>query len=352
MPNPIVTEDLESIIRHPLPWEEFAGKTVLITGASGMLPAYMVETLLFLNLNRSLPPVRVIGVVRNLERARQRFAEYLPDGNLTLIAQDVSRPLEIPGRVDYVVHAASQASPKYYHTDPVGTILANTMGTHHLLSLARENEVAGFLFFSSCEVYGQVDESLIPISEETCGLINTMSVRSCYAESKRLGETICASWHHQYGLPTRVVRIFSAFGPGLRLDDDRVFAEFIANVIQGKDIVMKSDGSALRTFCYAADAAAGFFTVLLKGRADQAYNIGNDRTETNIRDLAKLVAELFPEKRIAVRRLETDAVSSHYQTPVSRVVPDISRARGLGWSPTTSLDESFRRTILSLQQPA
>ena len=347
MRNRIVQEDLEKIIGSDLPWLEFEGRTVLISGANGFLPAYMVETLLALNEERLTRRVKVIGLVRDGQRALTRLGEYVGKGDLRLIVEDVCKPFSIDERVDYVVHAASQASPKYYGVDPVGTLSANVLGTHNMLSIAHDHRAKGFMFFSSGEVYGQVTEDRIPTREDWYGYMDPTDLRSCYGESKRLGETMCVSWFHQYGVPAKIVRPFHTYGPGMRLDDGRVFADFVADILNGRDIVMKSDGSARRAFCYLADAVLGFFTVLLRGQDGQAYNIGNDRAEVSVLELAQRLVALFPEKGLKVVQKEGTVVSGYVGSRISRSCPDISKARSLGWEPQTSIEVGFTRTIRS-----
>lgn len=344
--SPIITEDLETIASAPLPWDELAGKTVLITGAAGFLPAYMAETLLFLNERRGGSPTRVLGLVRHAQRARARFAAYMDRSDLHLLVGDVSEPLPTSEKIDYIIHAASQASPKYYRTDPVGTLSANVRGTELLLERARANGAQGFLFFSSGEVYGQVSGGQVPTRETDYAFVDPMDVRSCYAESKRMAETMCVSWHAQYGVPATVARPFHTYGPGMSLSDGRVFADFVADIVAGRDIVMKSDGRATRAFCYLADATAGFFTVLLRGERGQAYNVGNDRAEASILNLAERLVALFPEKQLKVveQPVPTDG---YFQSPITRGCPEISKIKALGWTPETTIEDGFRRTVLS-----
>jgi len=246
-----------------------------------------------------------------------------------------------------ILHAASQASPKYFGTDPVGTLNANVLGTYNLLELAREKRSEEFLFFSTGEVYGEVDEARMPIREDGYGYVDPVNVRSCYAESKRMGETMCVAWSHQHGVPVKIVRPFHTYGPGMRLDDGRVFADFVANVVQGQDIVMKSDGSAIRAFCYVADATVGFFEVVRKGGNREAYNIGNDKGEASILELANVLANLFPDRPLKIIRKETLSGNQYLQSKINRACPDISKVRALGWEPRYSVEEGFRRTVRS-----
>ena len=345
--NSIVIEDMRFITsQYQIPWHLLKNKTVLIAGASGFLAAYMLETLLYLNDTQHLN-INVLALVRSRNYFCKRFAHHLKRTDLLCVEQDVVTPFKVEEGLDFIIHAASQASPKYYSTDPVGTLSANTLGTSQLLNLARNYNVEGFLYFSSGEVYGEPTK--VPTSETDYGYLDPLELRSCYAESKRMGENMCVSWNHQYGVPTKIVRPFHTYGPGMRLDDGRVYADFVSDVICGQNIVLKSDGLARRSFCYLADATAGFWTVLLTGVNGRAYNIGNPDGEISIRDLANLVSELYPEKNISVR-LESRKISENYlPSKISVSSPDITLARGLGWAPGTSIETGFRKTIESYQ---
>lgn len=347
--NRIVREDLETIVKADIEWSAFDGKTVLITGASGFLPAYLVETLLYLN-ETIKSRIKIIALVRNKERALSRFDFYKDRQDLEIIEQDVCEPLKTNSKIDFIIHAASQASPKYYGSDPVGTLSANVIGTHNLLSTARDNAVEGFLYFSSGEVYGEVLEDKIPTREDFYGYLDPTNVRSCYAESKRMAETMCVSWFHQFGVPAKIVRPFHTYGPGMQLDDGRVYADFVANVLNGENIIMKSDGSATRSFCYLTDATIGFFTVLLKGENAQAYNVGNDACEISIIELADRIIKLFPEKQLKLIEQKRSLDTNYIKSQVSRSRPDIGKLAGLGWHPTVSIEQGFRRTVESFNE--
>jgi UDP-glucuronate decarboxylase len=348
MPNVVVRDDLHYITNDKsIAWEDLRGKTFLISGASGFLPAYMVETLLFLNETRDLN-IKIVALVRNKERAYKRFADYQNRTDLKFVVQNVCDSINIEDSVDYIIHAASQASPKYYGSDPVGTLSANVLGTYNLLEFAREKQPHGFLYFSSGEVYGEVTEEQIPTEENMYGYMDPLNVRSCYGESKRMGETICISYMHQYGIPIKIVRPFHTYGPGMQLDDGRVFADFVSDVVNKKDIVMKSDGSAVRAFCYLADAVQGFFTVLLKGKVGAAYNIGSD-SAISILELAHVLVNLFSERKLQVLQQERVQGGSYMESKITKNMPNISKMKRLGWIPRHSVQEGFLKTVRSFE---
>lgn len=344
----IIFEDIESIIAAELPWQNFSGKTVLISGAAGFLPSYMVHTLMHLNkVKKSFEPIKIIAVVRNKEIAEKRFAEYLNDKNFKLVVADMNEAFTLSDKLHYIIHAASQASPKYYNIDPVGTLKTNVFGTGELLKLAQKNPIEVFLYFSSGEVYGQTEIVADGLDELAYGYLDPMQVRSCYAESKRMGENLCVSWHHQYNIPTKIVRPFHTYGPGLSLNDGRVFADFVADIVSNRDIVMYSDGSATRAFCYLVDATIAFFTVLLNGEIGQAYNVANNRAIVSMLELAHTLIDLYPEKNLKVIIKERKADATYLQSPVKMTYPNTSKLEKLNWKPRYSIPEGFKRTIMS-----
>jgi len=345
MRNSIIEADLKYITDRSLPWEKFRNKTVLVSGASGFLPAYMVETILYLNEIKKLN-IKVIGLVRNIEKASARFSHYQGRKDLQLISQDICEKFTIDEKVDFIVHAASHATPKLFRSDPIGTIMPNAAGTANLLNLAKDKRVECFLFFSTTGVYGFMDQASYPLKEDRYGPINPMDLASCYIESKRMGENMCVAWMHQYGVPVKIVRPAITYGPGVQLDDGRSFADFISNVINKQDIVLYSDGKAIRNFCYIADATVGFFIVMLKGKAGEAYNAATDH-EISIRDLAnQLVNEVFPELKLKVV-MKTDTSKNYLRMDFPRTTPDISKLKSLGWTIRFPIEEGFRRTVKS-----
>jgi len=345
MRNSVIEADLRHIVQADLPWERFRDKTVLVSGAAGFLPAYMVETLLYLNEVRQ-SNTTVCGVVRDGARAAARLAHYRDDPRLKLIVQDVCEPLSIPGPVDYIIHAASPATPKSFAGNPVGTLSPNVIGTDNLLKLAAAKKSAGFLYFSTSGVHGHVSPESFPIKEDCVGTLDFLDIASCYLESKRMGENMCRAWMHQHGVPVKIVRPATTYGPGLKLDDGRSFADFIADIVNGKDIEIYSDGKALRNFCYLADATVGFFTVMLKGAVGEAYHVATDH-EISILDLARLLVDkVFPERGLKVL-MKADPAKNFLRVNYPRTAVDISKARALGWRLHFPIEAGFRRTVES-----
>jgi UDP-glucuronate decarboxylase len=345
--HPIIEEDLKKITSTSLPWHLLFGKTVLITGAIGLVPSYIVETLVYLNETVDAD-IHTIALVRNRERAMHRLGHLVSRSDMTLIVQDVRDPYSGPKTVDFVIHAAAQASPKYYGSDPAGTCAVNLFGTWRMLELAKEAASTAFVFLSSGEVYGQVQDPSIPVTETSFGPIDPLMVRSCYAEGKRAGETLCACWNFQYGLPTKVVRLSHTYGPRMDLEDGRVFADFVANLVARRNIILKSDGSARRPFCYVADSTTGIFTVLLRGISGEAYNLGAD-SEISILELAELLCRLFPERGCNIVRSERKPGDPYIPSSNCAGYFDLSKIKSLGWHPTTGIDEGFRRTVESYE---
>jgi nucleoside-diphosphate-sugar epimerase len=347
MRHAVIDEDLNRILGAALPWERLAGKTVLISGAAGFLGAYMAETILEANVRFQREPSTLLLLVRDRAVAEARFAHYDGRPELKYLVQDVCDPLSTSVRADVVIHAAGRASPKYYAVDPCGTIAPNVLGANQMLKLASTSGSELFLFFSSSEVYGYLPPDKVPIREDVFGPIDPAEPRSCYAESKRLGEAMCVAWANQKGVPAKIVRPFHIYGPGLRLDDGRVYADFVADVLAGRAITLRSDGRAKRSFCYLADAVRGFFTVLFNGEVATSYNVGDPRGETSIRDLADLLVRTFPEKPLSIQFEPRSPDDPYVPSYVDRSSPDISRIKSLGWEPTTRLYEGFRRTVRS-----
>jgi len=296
-----------------------------------------------LDWRRFSDPCKVIALVRNKKHAQDRFKKYKDDEKFVILLQDVCSEINVHETIDFIIHAASPASPKAYKNTPLDVIFPNVFGTKNILDFAVKKSVESFLYFSSGEVYGEPDTEVV--CENDYGFLDPTNIRSCYAESKRMGESLCVAYAVEHGVPVKIVRPFHTYGPGMKLDDGRVFADFVANIVRNENIEMKSSGKSVRSFCYLADATIGFFTILLKGANQHAYNMGNPNESISIKDLAELLISLFPEKKLKV--MCASQSKNYLESPVHSQLPNISKIGKLGWIPKTTIQEGFFKTVNS-----
>lgn len=346
MKDDIILQDIKEIYaREGIDWNQLKDKTVLVTGPNGMLASYVMYMLLFLNEEKDFG-IRIIAMARSAERFAARFGSCSRAEYIALVTDSVNEPIHIDGEVDYIIHAASLASPQYYDVCPVDVLSPNVIGTYHLLRLAVEKEARGFLMFSTGDVYGTL-EGKEYVTEKDMGIVDPLDIHSCYSESKRMAETMCYSFMHQYGVPVKILRIWHTYAPTMDIDKDpRVFASFMKNIVNGQDIEIKSDGTGKRTFCYVADAIAGLFTVLTKGRDGEAYNVCNTEQFVSIRQLAETLAALRHDMEIKVTWKRRPA-DEHYteNTAIGAIAPSNEKLKGLGWEPRYSVLDGFRRVL-------
>jgi len=340
--------------------EEFArlsGNKLLITGGAGFLGYYLVQAALHWNKHtrQTAGPIDVTVCDNYVRGVPGWLRELEGTEHLRLVKADITRIL--PGELgdfQFVIHAASIASPTYYRKYPIETMDANVNGLRSLLEhfrrqKERKEQALGFLFFSSSEIYGDPSPENIPTSEEYRGYVSCTGPRACYDEAKRYGETLCVNFAQQYDLPVKMARPFNNYGPGLKITDGRVIPDFAMCVLQGRDIVMFSDGSPKRTFCYVADAIVGYYKILLRGRQGEAYNIGVEEPEISVVDLAQkivdIAGELFGYEGKVVRQASND--KDYLIDNPNRRCPVIAKARAeLGYRPSIGLDEGLRRLLL------
>lgn len=300
MDSEIIEKDMQNIYNRNIDLSSLQNKTVLITGATGMLASYLIYFFIYLNVERNYN-IKLLLMVRNINKCHQKFKTYLDSKMIEVLVDDINKPLEYAGKIDFIIHTASLASPQYYESNPVEVAEPNVIATYHLLKFANEKKISKFLFFSSGDVYGKLPFDVEDISENIYGTMDPLDVHSCYGESKRMGETWCSIFSKEYAVPTSIVRIGHTYAPTMDVNNDpRVFASFIKCVLNGKDIIMLSDGSAKRPFCYIADAVAAFILILLKGENGQAYNMCNTKEFLSIKELADLMTKLRPELGLKV----------------------------------------------------
>lgn len=340
----LVQEDIATIA-HSIgsEAERLDGKTILISGGAGFLGKYFLGVFDYLNKHVLTETCRVISVDNFITGDRDPEFQ-VSDGEFILdVWGDVTYPLPVREDIDYIIHAAGLASPVYYMKYPLETIESAVTGAKNLLELATKNKLAGFLFFSSSEIYGDPDPKSVPTPETYHGNVSSVGPRACYDESKRLTETICTIYHQQHGIPVKIVRPFNVFGPGMKHDDRRVVPMFTYQLLNGETLSVHGDGHQTRTFCYITDAITGFLKVLLAGKAGEAYNIGNDDNEISMRDLAQIFVDIVGEG--ASYNLIPYPDTYPAGEPQRRC-PDLAKARGeLGFMPQVNFREGIDRFI-------
>lgn len=339
MQRDTLEEDLQYIADYNLPYKQLKRKTVLVTGATGLIGTLLVRALL------AIGDIKVIALVRNSEKANKIYGDLIGN-SLKLHIADIVDKIEIEDAVDYIFHCASITASKMMIEKPVETLLISVEGTKNVLNFAREKKCASVVYISSMEVYGAFNESK-EVREENLGYIDHLKVRSNYPESKRLCENMCVAYYSEFGVPVKIARLAQTFGAGILPGENRVFAQFARSAIQGKDIVLHTKGQSEGNYCYTRDCITGLLTILLKGANAAAYNVSNPTTHTTIAEMANLVAEKIAGGKIKVVFDIPEDNTFGYATD-TKMKLNSDKLQALGWKPEVGLEEAYRRMMEEL----
>ena len=338
--DPILRADLQRVAEVFPHWEELRDKSVFITGATGLVGSMLVRCLCAAPVG-----ITVIAHVRNEQKARAMFGD-LP---IVYCVGDVTSPIHYEGTVDHILHTASVTASRTFVTQPVDTLMTAIDGTRNLLEFAREKAAASMVYVSSMEAFGITDPALERVTEKDLGYIDILSVRSSYSEGKRICECLCAAYAAQYGVHVRIARLAQTFGAGVSRADGRVFAQFTKSCLEGRDIVLHTEGKSMGNYCYTADCIRGLLTIALKGEDGNAYTVVNPSTSMQIRQVAKLVSDTLTEgKTQVIFDIPESALIYGYAPDVTmRLSGD--KLMALGWMPEVDLPEMFRRLAASFR---
>lgn len=327
--------------------EGLSGKTVVITGATGMIGSCLVDSLAVWNRTQA-QPCKIVAISRKRETAQKRFSYCWNEAYFTHVEQDVCSPAaNWPEQVEYIIHAASNADPVNFAKAPVETLMSNVLGTDLLLKAGMDRKMSRFLYVSSGEMYGQPDAQQNDFVEDYCGPVNYSVPRACYPSGKRAAEVLCQSYISEYGVDAVIVRPCHTFGPTMTGGDSRAVSEFLRNAAAGKNIGMKSAGLVERSHCYVVDAADAIFKVLLHGECANAYNIADPACQMTIRDFALASAKAGGSK--VVFENPNDLELKGY-SKVSRSVLSAAKLMELGWRGQTSGYDAIAQTVNILQE--
>lgn len=329
-------EDILHILELDLPWEKLSGANILVTGATGLIGGCLVEALM-MNTNRDY---QVYASGRNEERARSRFKDFADNPAFHFVKYDVMQPLKNDVCFDYIIHAASNASPNFFAQKPVEVIKSNVDGIAHLMDYGLTHGMKRFLYVSSGEVYGEGDGRVF--TEDYSGYVDCAKPRSCYPSSKRAAETLCVSYAAEFGADVVIARPCHTYGPHFTEQDNRVYAQFIRNVLRGEDIVMKSIGEQFRSWCYVVDCVSALLHILLKGTNSEAYNIADADSNISIRELAETIASIGG-RRVVIDIPDADEKRGY--NPVTKSVFSTEKLESLGWRPHNHIFDGLTHTV-------
>lgn len=336
-------EDVSYVAEQKLPWKKLQDQSVMISGATGLVGSFLVDVLMDRNRNYGMN-CTVYALGRNAERAKRRFAYCADEKTWKYISYDINRPLvrEDIGKVDYILHLASNTHPFAYSTDPIGTITTNIIGTQNMLEFAAAHGAERCVFTSSNEIYGENRGDVEKFDEEYCGYIDCNTMRAGYPESKRCGEALCQAYIRQKGLDIVIPRLTRSYGPTLLATDTKALTQFIRKGVAGEDIVLKSRGTQYYSYLYAADTVSGLLTVLLKGECGEAYNVADDASDIMLKDLAGIIAEYVGRKVVFEI---PDAVESAGYSKATKARLESAKLQTLGWKAKYDIRTGIERTI-------
>lgn len=346
--NPLYLEDIKYVASIKLPWDILKDKSILISGATGMIGSFLVDVLMQKNLEENLN-CRIYALGRDENKARQRFNKFFDDPNFEFIRHDINLPLDDVkiDNADYVLHLASNTHPLAYSKDPIGTITTNIIGLKNMLDFASTHESKRFAFASSNEIYGENRGDIEEFDEKYCGYIDCNTMRAGYPESKRCGEALCQAYISQKNMDIVIPRLTRSYGPTLLKSDKKAMSQFLHKAIAGEDIVLKSAGTQYYSYTYVADAVSGLLTVLLCGEKGEAYNIADEKSDITLKDLASIIADCAGKK--VVFEIPDFVESAGYST-ATKARLDGTKLKSLGWNLKYPIKDGVERTISILRE--
>lgn len=344
--NNILKEDIQLFASRFALATELEGKTIAITGSTGLLGACMVRCLLALKAQRGVN-LHIVAVVRNMEKAVLLFGEEREELSYYQYDFSSTEPFQPKRRVDYLFHFAAPTASKDFVEKPVETMNTVYMGMQNILNYAEQAKLESLVLASTLEVYGTITDDSTPLTEDKQGYLNPMATRSSYPLAKRAAEGLCHNYAVEKQVKVKVARLAQTFGAGVSKQDNRVFAQFARSVIHDEDIILHTTGELSRCYCYTTDAISAMLYILLKGEDGTAYNVANEATYISIRQMAELVAKTFNPDHVHVVIEMQEGLG---YSPTTKLRLDTQRIQSLGWTPYYNIKEMFHRLIASMKE--
>lgn len=340
-------DDVSYVAGLNLPWEKLKNKSLLISGATGLVGSCLVDVIM--KRNEIGMNCKVYALGRDESKAKARFAYHSESSLIEFIPYDIRMPFEREeiGTVDYVLHLASNTHPMQYSTDPIGTITTNIFGTYNLLEFARKHSAIRCAFASSNEIYGENRGDAELFNEHYCGYLDSNTLRAGYPESKRCSEALCQAYIKQESMDIVIPRPTRTYGPTMLMSDTKAVSQFIKNAIGGENIILKSAGRQYYSYMYVADTVSGLLTSLLKGECGEAYNIADEESDIMLKDLAAIIAEYSGTKVVFETPSEVEAAG---YSKATKARLDGRKLQGLGWNPKYRIKTGVERTIQILKE--
>lgn len=339
--NKILKEDLVNIINDSyMDYKKLENKTLFITGSTGLIGSILVKSIIYRN-EKSDSKIKLILPVRNIKKAEEMFGNT---ENIYYIESNIEQYEPKNMDIDYIIHMASPTQSKFFIDSPVETLDISFNGTKRILEQAKISKVKSFVYLSSMEMYGTMNDN--NVTEEKIGYINNLNERSSYSEGKRTGELLSFCFYKEYGVPIKIARLAQTFGAGISLDETRVYKMFCDCVLQKKDIVLKTKGSTVINYCYTTDVINGILAILLNGKVGEAYNIVSDNMNMTILDSAKWLVKKYTKDEIKV----VFDIDSKAFAPDNKMVLNNGKIRALGWTPKYNVLDGYDRLIKYLKE--
>lgn len=331
--------DTKLIVDSPyINWQFFKNSTILITGATGFIGIQLVLSIAKASMDFNLD-IKLILPVRNQQKAKQLFGQERLFNKIKIIKYDINKKINYKGNIDYIIHTVSNTSSKSFVETPVETINTTILGTKNILEFAKNNRVKSLVCLSSMEVYGIVNSDT-PLKESEYNYLDLLNERNSYPQAKRVAETMCYSYFKEYNVPVKIARLSQIIGANIPYDDNRVFVQLARNVIEKKDIILQTDGSTIRNYCYITDCISAIFTILERGVSGESYNVTNQYTKLSIREMAEKIKEYGENINI-----KYDLKADNKYLPKLKLLLATDKLEKINWHPEINVEKMLSKLV-------